>query len=160
MRQVLLLDDNPAQLTFGEVIEARQAQPGEDLISILVNGAEPLNREELLMFCMLLLIAGNETTTNLVSNGALALLRSDAGREKIGAVITDHLMPGMDGVEFVKQLRSFNEDLPVIVISGLPDADQEYQGLNVFFRPKPCEPDDLIDLVRTTLNDPRYRASA
>ena len=69
-------------------------------------------------------------------------------------------MPGMDGVEFVKQLRSFNEDLPVIVISGLPDADQEYQGLNVFFRSKPCEPDDLIDLVRTTLNDPRYRASA
>src|SRR5437764_6706001 len=123
MRQVLLLDDNPAQLTIREMV-LRKAQ----------------------IEC--------HVATN--ANGALALLRSDAGRENIGAVITDHLMPGMDGVEFVKQLRSFNEDLPVIVISGLPDADQEYQGLNVFFWSKPCGPDDLIYLVRTTLNDARY----
>jgi cytochrome P450 len=68
---------------FGEVIEARQAQPEEDLISILVNGAEPLNREELLMFCMLLLIAGNETTTNLVSNGALALFSNPDQAERL-----------------------------------------------------------------------------
>lgn len=94
------------------------------------------------------------------ATGALAFLRSDPGREKIGAVITDHLMPGMNGVEFVRQLRSFNSDIPVIVISGLPDADQEYQGLDVIFRLKPCEPDDLISLVRTTLEDPQRRASA
>ena len=127
MRQVLLLDDNPAQLTIRELV-LRKAQ----------------------IDC--------HVATN--ASGALALLRSDPGREKIGAVITDHLMPGMDGVEFVKQLRSFNPGIPVIVISGLPDADQEYQGLNVIFRLKPCEPDDLINLVRTTLNDPRCRASA
>lgn len=127
MRQVLLLDDNPAQLTIREMV-LRKAE----------------------IDC--------HVATN--ANGALALLRSDPGREKIGAVITDHLMPGMDGVEFVRQLRLFNPEIPVIVISGLPDADQEYQGLNVIFRLKPCEPDELIDLVRTTLNDPRRRASA
>ena len=127
MRQVLLLDDNPAQLTIREMV-LRKAQ----------------------IDC--------HVATN--PSGALALLRSDPGREKIGAVITDHLMPGMDGVEFVKQLRLFNPEIPVIVISGLPDADQEYHGLNVIFRLKPCEPDDLITLVRTTLNDPPRRASA
>lgn len=127
MRQVLLLDDNPAQLTIREMV-LRKAE----------------------IDC--------HVATN--ANGALALLRSDPGREKIGVVITDHLMPGMDGVEFVRQLRLFNPEIPVIVISGLPDADQEYQGLNVIFRLKPCEPDELIDLVRTTLNDPRRRASA
>lgn len=127
MRQVLLVDDNPAQLTVRELV-LRRAQ----------------------IEC--------HVATN--ASGALAFLRSDTGREKIGAVITDHLMPGMDGVEFVRQLRSFNLDIPVIVISGLPDADQEYEGMDVIFRLKPCEPDDLITLVRTTLENPRRRASA
>jgi DNA-binding response OmpR family regulator len=91
------------------------------------------------------------------AQSALALLRSEAGRAKIGTVITDHLMPGMDGVEFVRQLRTFNEEVPVIVISGLPDADLEYAGLNVIFRVKPCDPEDLIALVKSALQS---RASA
>lgn len=94
------------------------------------------------------------------AQSALALLRSSAGREKIGVVITDHLMPDMDGVDFVKELRSFNREVPVIVISGLPDAEQEYAGLNVIFRAKPCDPEDLIALVKTALKDPKYRALA
>src|ERR1051326_7584252 len=68
------------------------------------------------------------------AQSALALLRSDAGKAKIGVVITGHLMPDMDGTEFVRQLRAFNKEVPVIVISGLPDADSEYAGLNVLFR--------------------------
>jgi cytochrome P450 len=64
---------------FNEVIADRREHPGEDLISLLVGGSEPLDNQELLMFCMLLLVAGNETTTNLVSNMALALFdRPDA----------------------------------------------------------------------------------
>ena len=74
------------------------------------------------------------------AQSALALLRSAPGQNKIGCVVTDHLMPGMDGVEFVRQLRSFNQEIPVIVISGLPDADREYAGLDIIFRLKPCEP--------------------
>lgn len=91
------------------------------------------------------------------AQSALALLRSDLGKAKIGVVITDHLMPDMDGVEFVRQLRSFNRDIPVVVISGLPDADTEYAGLNVIFRVKPCDPEELISLVKSALN---CRASA
>jgi len=91
------------------------------------------------------------------AQSALALLRSDLGKAKIGVVITDHLMPDMDGVEFVRQLRTFNRDIPVVVISGLADADTEYDGLNVIFRVKPCDPEDLIALVKTALN---CRASA
>jgi CheY-like chemotaxis protein len=91
----------------------------------------------------------SHVATNAVS--ALALLRSETGREKIGLVITDHLMPGMDGVEFVRQLRVFNPDVPVIVISGLPDAEAEYAGLKVIFRVKPCDPEDLITLAKSAL---------
>ena len=39
-----------------------------------------------------------------------------------------------------------------VPISGLPDADAEYVGLNVIFRVKPCDPEDLIALVKATLN--------
>jgi len=91
------------------------------------------------------------------AQSALALLRSDLGKAKIGVVITDHLMPDMDGVEFVRQLRTFNRDIPVVVISGLPDAETEYTGLDVIFRVKPCDPEDSISLVKTALN---LRASA
>lgn len=100
-----------------------------------------------------LVLRKGEIESHVATNAqsALALLRSEAGREKIGVVITDHLMPGMDGVEFVRQLRSFNPEVPVIVISGLPDADAEYAGLNVVFRVKPCDPEDLIALVKTAL---------
>ena len=94
------------------------------------------------------------------AQSALALLRSDPGQNNIAAVITDHLMPDMDGVDFVRELRSFNREVPVIVISGLPDAEQEYAGLNVIFRAKPCDPEDLISLVKTALKDPKCRALA
>jgi hypothetical protein len=54
-------------------------------------------------------------------------------------------------------LRTFNRDIPVVVISGLADAEAEYSSLNVIFRVKPCDPEDLISLVKTALN---CRASA
>lgn len=94
------------------------------------------------------------------AQSALALLRSESGQEKIGVVISDHLMPGMGGLEFVRQLRSFNPEIPIIVISGLPDAEEEYQDLNVVFRVKPLDPEALIALVQSALESYPYRASA
>jgi cytochrome P450 len=59
-------------------IERRRREPGEDLISALVQAHDEggtLSAEELLAFVVLLLLAGNETTTNLIGNGTLALMR-------------------------------------------------------------------------------------
>ncbi len=119
MKQALLLDDDPAQLTVRELVLKKA-----------------------------------DINSHVATNGksALALLRSEHGRTQIGVVITDHFMPDMDGVEFVRQLRGFNTEVPVIVISGLPDADTEYSGLDVIFRNKPCDPEDLIALAQKALN--------
>ena len=127
MKQALLLDDNPAQLSIRELVLRK---------------------------------AGVESHVATNAPTALALLRSPLGREKIGVVITDHFMPEMGGVEFVRQLRTFAPEIPVILISGQPDADSEYAGLNIIFRCKPCEPDDLIATVRFALSDRPQRASA
>ncbi|MGE0227413.1 MAG: cytochrome P450 [Dehalococcoidia bacterium] len=58
-------------------IEERRRAPREDLITALVqaeDGGSRLTREELLAFTIVLLIAGHETTINLIGNGMLALL--------------------------------------------------------------------------------------
>jgi cytochrome P450 len=64
---------------FGETIERRRRNPGPDLVSALVAAhvdTEALSADELLALILLLLIAGNETTTNLIGNGMLALMRN------------------------------------------------------------------------------------
>jgi cytochrome P450 len=56
---------------FGKIASARRAHGAEDLITALVEAeveGEKLEEWEILGFCMLLLIAGNETTTNLMGN--------------------------------------------------------------------------------------------
>ena len=60
------------------LFESRRHEPQDDLISALVAAEEAgdlLGADELLMNIMLLLTAGHETTTNLIANGLLALLR-------------------------------------------------------------------------------------
>jgi len=66
---------------------------------------------------------------------------------EIRLVITDHLMPGMNGSEFVRELRRTHLQLPVLVITGLEEAEELYRGLNVMFRLKPLMPDHLLASV-------------
>jgi hypothetical protein len=64
---------------FEAIIDARRKAPKDDLISALVaaeDAGDRLTRGEMLSTLTLLLIAGNETTTNLISNATLALLRN------------------------------------------------------------------------------------
>ena len=64
---------------FHQVIETRRTDPGDDLISILVRAEveeQAITADEILLFTILLLVAGNETTTNLIGNAVLALLRN------------------------------------------------------------------------------------
>ena len=56
----------------------RRAAPRDDMLSALIAAEEAgdkLNEDELLATCILLLVAGHETTVNLIGNGTLALLR-------------------------------------------------------------------------------------
>src|SRR5277367_1456836 len=64
---------------FTDEIERRRAHPGPDLVSALVaahDEGEVMSAADLLSFITLLLLAGNETTTNLIGNGTLALGRN------------------------------------------------------------------------------------
>jgi CheY-like chemotaxis protein len=90
---------------------------------------------------------------------ALELLEQAETSQAFGLIITDHLMPVMSGPEFVAEVRRRGFTLPVIVLSGLPGAEFEYEGLDVVFRLKPFDPDSLILLVQELLGE-RMRRSA
>jgi len=68
---------DPLQAYLRDIIASRRKAPREDLISALIAAQEDrdaLSDDELLATCVIVLIAGYETTTNLIGNGILALL--------------------------------------------------------------------------------------
>ena len=72
-------DERALAAYFGELIERRRRNPGEDLLSAVVAAeaaGDRIKPREVVDIAMLLLVAGHETTMNLIGNGTLALLRA------------------------------------------------------------------------------------
>ncbi|GGU93814.1 cytochrome P450 [Streptomyces albospinus] len=68
------------------LIAARRAAPGDDVLSGLIaarDAGDRLTEPELVSLAVLLVVAGHETTTHLIGNGMLALLRDDALRARL-----------------------------------------------------------------------------
>jgi len=72
--------------------------------------------------------AGLEVCTASTAESAHALLRNDPAGASVGVIVTDHILPGASGAEFVRQLREMKPSVPVIVITGMPEAEDEYEG--------------------------------
>jgi DNA-binding response OmpR family regulator len=94
--------------------------------------------------------AGFAVLTSETAHAALALLGNPVLSNALRLIVTDHVMPGPSGAAFARQLRRFSQ-VPVIVVSGLPEAEEEYEGLDVRFLAKPCLPEELIRQVRKVL---------
>jgi cytochrome P450 len=80
---------------LNELADTRARQPGDDLISGLLTdtgGLGPMPRDDLLATADLLLVAGHETTVNLITNGMLTLLRNPGVLERLshepGLIVT------------------------------------------------------------------------
>ncbi|MEO8737253.1 MAG: response regulator [Edaphobacter sp.] len=91
--------------------------------------------------------AGYTAIAVLNPRRALEQFQGDEFASEVSLVITDHIMPGMNGSEFVRLLRRTHPTLPVLVVSGLEEAEDEYAALNVLFRLKPLPPDNLLASV-------------
>ena len=68
------------------LIDSRRGEPGTDLFTVLVNAeqdGERLSRDELVAMFVLLLFAGHETTTNLMSNAVVALIRNPDQQQRL-----------------------------------------------------------------------------
>ena len=79
---------------FRALVTARRTQPRDDLMSAMLAAegqADGLTEDELVATCVLLLFAGHETTTNLIGNGLVALLRHPS---QLAALAADPLLAG------------------------------------------------------------------
>ena len=114
---------------FEHLITARRSDPGPDLLSALIHAEEEgdqLNADELRATCVLLLIAGHETTMNLIGNGMLALLQD---RRQLDRVRDDPALSKTAVEEFLRfdspvhlTARTALED---VTVAGRPIAAGE-----------------------------------
>ena len=125
-----------------------RSQISQNATSVLLiddNAIQAATRQAILKRAGYFVIAALDTAR------VLEQFRHDEFPTPIGAVITDHVMPGMNGAEFVRELRRTHPELPVMVISGMEDAEEEYAGMNVRFLVKPLMPDLLLSNLRELL---------
>ena len=140
---------------FAGVIAARRENPGEDLISALIAAeldGDGLDENEIIANVILLFVAGHETTSNLISNGLIALHRNPsqlADLRQHPALIHDA----------VSECLRFDTSVHVIVRSVLEEVQLDDEvlapGTNVFLMlgaanrdPARFDAPDLFDIRR------------
>ncbi|MGE0539984.1 MAG: cytochrome P450 [Dehalococcoidia bacterium] len=110
---------------FTHIFELRRTEPRGDLVSNLLKleaEGDRLTPEEVMAMCILLLVAGNETTTNLIGNAMLALTELPDVRDRLAA--GDSLVPS--AVE--EALRYYP---PVQATIRFPRQDVEIRGQQI-----------------------------
>ena len=110
---------------FQKLIAARRAEPRNDLLSVLAEAEideHRLTDEDLLNFAFLLLVAGNETTRNLIALGTLALISHPDQRRLL--VENPALIPGA-----VEEMLRWNS--PVVHMARTAVADVEIRGQRI-----------------------------
>jgi len=84
------------------------------------------------------------------SNGVEGLMVYSSYHAKVDLVLTDVQMPGMNGVEMAKRLRSLNPEIRILLMSGyVPDDVEVPQGLRLLN--KPFRPHTLMEAVKEML---------
>lgn len=88
------------------------------------------------------------------ADGAEAVALFSAHRADVAAVLTDMMMPTMDGPALIQVLRRLDPDLPIIAASGLGSSESEARvrklGVQRFL-PKPYSAEALLQLLREAL---------
>ena len=110
---------------FRALVTARRAEPREDMMSALLAGegrADGLTEDELVATCVLLLFAGHETTTNLIGNGLVALLRHPS---QLAALAAEPLLAG----SAVEELLRY--DGPTQAVTRIAVEDVELRGRQI-----------------------------
>ncbi|MER6074889.1 cytochrome P450 [Streptomyces sp. NPDC001817] len=108
-----------------DLAEQRRGHPGDDMLSAFVNDPDPaggLTREELAATAVLLLVAGHETTVNLITNGVLTLLRHPDQLERLRR--EPDLLPGA-----VEELLRYEP--PVHLLERIPLTHVDVAGTTI-----------------------------
>jgi cytochrome P450 len=124
---------------FEKIIEQRRAHPSDDLVSVIAHAEVddvPLTNAELNGFCMTLLVAGNETTRNLVTGGVEAL----AGHpEQLQRLVEDRSLVPTAVEEMLRWVT------PVMNFARTATTDVELRGQHI-------EPGQMVFMLYGSAN--------
>jgi CheY-like chemotaxis protein len=91
--------------------------------------------------------AGYEVLTALSGTEAFDIL----GSHRVDLVLTDHLMPGITGIELARQVKSLHSEIPVVLLSGVNEIPVDADVADAFLS-KVEGPDRLCEKVAAVLN--------
>ncbi|HYF38916.1 MAG TPA: response regulator, partial [Gemmatimonadales bacterium] len=95
--------------------------------------------------------------------GLAALHFMDSHPGEIDVIVSDVVMPGVNGREMADQLRITHPDVPILFVSGYPGAEIERRGLRLqegMYLQKPFTPEALASAVHGTLQRSRQAVSS
>jgi CheY-like chemotaxis protein len=118
--------------------------------------------------CRVLLVEDDASVASLTTDMLLELgyevlqvtdaqagIRAMAERQRIGLILSDVMMPGMDGLTFAKDMRREYPDLPVVLVTGFPEAvRREAEKEDIPLLPKPYALADLAAQLASVLTRP------
>lgn len=84
--------------------------------------------------------------TTHATDGAEALGKIEAAAAPFGLVISDWMMPGMDGIEFLKRFRGTDKDTPFVMLTAKTASENFYAAKSLgatYFLMKPLEHNEL-----------------
>ena len=105
----------------------------------------------------LLVLEGFSVVT--ASNGQEAIETYKASQEDIDLILMDIVMPVMDGVEAVAEIKRFDPSVPVLLMSAYDKDTFEGVSQMCFIR-KPMKPQDLISTINGLLAKNIYEANS
>ncbi|MEU4673151.1 cytochrome P450 [Amycolatopsis sp. NPDC023774] len=144
---------------FRELAAERRSAPRDDLVSALVavsDEGDRLSEGELLVTLTLLLVAGHETTTNLIGNGVLALLRNP---DQYAALARDQARDAALAEGAVEEVLRYDSPIQLTMRTVLTDTTlggvELSAGTTVLVLvgaanrdPRVCEEPDRFDITR------------
>lgn len=139
-RYVATFDSSYADEPHGQVALGHAYRAALDRAAILVVDDEQAITS---LLSEVLELAGYVTLTATSGRTALAIAR----REHPALVLTDRMMPEIDGIEFARRLRSspITNDIPVVLMSSTRPTHDQIDGIP--FLAKPFDLDEVLTVV-------------
>lgn len=139
-----------AKVEAVERVEQPEPPTGNGELILLVDDEEPVRR-----ITRGMLEAFNYRVLT-ASDGQQACALYRENRDGISAVLTDMMMPVMDGTAIIAELRRLNPQLPIIASSGLAETVKEQQARSLgaqMFLPKPYTATRLLETLHELLHN-------
>jgi EAL domain-containing protein (putative c-di-GMP-specific phosphodiesterase class I) len=111
---------------------------------LVVDDEEPLRK----IVERMLSRAGLAVTTAASGIEALAIFRSG---KRFDTIVSDLIMPGMDGMRFLREVRQLDLDVPMIFLTGNPSLSTALEAMEqggFRYLAKPVEPERLVAIVK------------